>query len=256
MINNLQTILPLLNFEEEGDFYQLYIFVRKKDMTTNKSNHQSARTIKTYTIRSKEYLEERFNEIQLLCETFKARAYINLNRMNDADVALKMIEKLVHCLQNKTTNVKGVYDSVVGNLPSKEKRWVVDLDKEHLEYKSYITDIINICQPIGNKIITEIPTKNGVHLITHPFNVKEFENKVEKKIILSIPDIQKNNPTLLYVPRALYTDHSLIDIIKLYEQTIIFYVGKDNWKEWVEQGLFYQNEISSEYFQNYINEKN
>lgn len=30
-INNLELIKPLLNFEQEGDFYMLYIFKRKKD---------------------------------------------------------------------------------------------------------------------------------------------------------------------------------------------------------------------------------
>lgn len=246
MINNINIILPLLEFKQEGDFYHLLILQRRKDMTTNRSNHQSARTIKTYTIRSKEYLQEKFEEIQLLCETFKARAYINLNRINDNDVALKMIEKLVHCLQNKTTNVKGVYDSVVGNLPSKEKKWVVDLDLNEVEYKEIYINLINKIQPFDNpnKIITEIPTKNGVHLITHPFNTEQFYKHCEEEKINKV-DIQKNSPSLLYVPRALYTDYSLVDVIKCYEETLISYIGKENWKEWLGHDLFYQNEIKN-----------
>ena len=31
MINNLELIRPLLNFEKKGDFYMLYVFKRKKD---------------------------------------------------------------------------------------------------------------------------------------------------------------------------------------------------------------------------------
>ena len=31
MINNLEHIKPLLNFENVGDFYMLYVFKRKKD---------------------------------------------------------------------------------------------------------------------------------------------------------------------------------------------------------------------------------
>lgn len=244
MINNLNIILPLLNFKEEGDFYHILILQRRKDMTTNRSNHQSARTIKTYTIRSKEYLEEKFEEIQLLCETFKARAYINLNRMNDGDVALKMIEKLVHCLQNKTTNVKGVYDSVVGNLPSKEKRWLVDLDLNEVMYKDIYINLINKVQPFNNvnKIITEIPTKNGVHLITHPFNTTSVDTECQK-LNIPLPIVQKNNPTLLYIPRALYTDYSLIDTLKSYEQIITAQIGKENWEQWLHHDLFYKNEL-------------
>ena len=48
MIDNLEHIKPLLNFESVGDFYMLYVFKRKKDQSTDKANHQSVRTIKTY----------------------------------------------------------------------------------------------------------------------------------------------------------------------------------------------------------------
>ena len=53
MINNKDIIEKLLNFENEGDFYMLYIFKRKKDQPEGeKDNHQSVRTIKTYAIDS------------------------------------------------------------------------------------------------------------------------------------------------------------------------------------------------------------
>ena len=57
MINNINLIKPLLNFTNEGDFYMLYIFKRKKDQPEGeRDNHQSVRTIKTYSIDSIEYL--------------------------------------------------------------------------------------------------------------------------------------------------------------------------------------------------------
>ena len=47
MIDNLEIIKQLLNFENEGDFYMLYVFKRKKDQPEGeKDNHQSVRTIK------------------------------------------------------------------------------------------------------------------------------------------------------------------------------------------------------------------
>ena len=84
---------------------------------------------------------EKFDEIQLLCETFKARAYINLNRLNDKDVGLKMIEKTVHCLQNKSDNLRGVYESVVGSLSSKDKRYITDIDSEELKEKYFSLNV-------------------------------------------------------------------------------------------------------------------
>ena len=40
MIDNINIIKPLLNFNKEGDFYMLYVFKRKKDQPENeKDNH-------------------------------------------------------------------------------------------------------------------------------------------------------------------------------------------------------------------------
>ena len=60
MIDNLELIKPLLNFEKPGDFYMLYVLKRKKDQPDDeRDNHQSVRTIKTYCIKSIDHLERR-----------------------------------------------------------------------------------------------------------------------------------------------------------------------------------------------------
>ena len=67
MIDNLEIIKPLLNFDKEGDFYHLLILKRKKDQPEGeKDNHQSVRTIKTYCIESIDHLERRYDEIKQL----------------------------------------------------------------------------------------------------------------------------------------------------------------------------------------------
>lgn len=200
-IDNLELILPLLTFKEEGDFYHLIIMVRKKDFTSERSNHQSVRTIKTYTVYSKEYLLEKYEEIKGLCEYFKARAYISVNRLNNSDISLKMIEKLVHCIQNGSKNVKGVYDSVVGSLPSKEKKWVIDLDFDVLDKQNLIEEKINSLEPVGNKILARIPTKSGLHLITSPFRSDVYESWCKENNFNT--DIQKLNPSILYLGKSL-----------------------------------------------------
>ena len=198
MIDNLEIIKQLLNFEKEGDFYMLYIFKRKKDQTTDKSNHQSVRTIKTYCVDSIEYLEKRYDEIKQLCEMFKARAYIHIQKQNHNDVALEMIPAIIKRIQSGQINQKHVFDSVVGQLKTYEKRWIVDIDtKDIIEIGKICYAIDRLCRPLGDKIISTIPTKSGVHLITERFDVMEF-----KKHYPDI-DIQKKNPTLLYLPETL-----------------------------------------------------
>ena len=212
MINNLELIKPLLNFENEGDFYMLYIFKRKKDQTTDKANHQSVRTIKTYCIESIEQLDNRYEEIQQLCEMFKARAYIHVQKQNHKDVSLNMMVALAEKIRNGQHNQKNLFDSVVGQLKTYEKRWIVDCDDAlepspmmmaHIEYQCKpITEVEFDAAgvPIGipnRKIEAIIPTKNGHHLITKRFDVMEFKKKYPDV------DIQKKNPTLLYLPNSL-----------------------------------------------------
>jgi hypothetical protein len=204
MINNLELIKPLLNFEKQGDFYMLYVFKRKKDQPENeRDNHQSVRTIKTYCIESIDHLDRRWDEIVQMCEMFKARAYIHVQKQNHFDVSLSMMVALAERIQNGNHNQKGLFDSVVGQIKTQEKRWIVDVDSTSQHIQNMISNIIEMVKPNdGSKIITKIPTKNGVHLITKRFDVMEF-NKQIKERGEEMPDIQKKNPTLLYYPNSL-----------------------------------------------------
>lgn len=201
MLDNLELIKPLLNFSKPGDFYMLYVFKRKKDQTTDKSNHQSVRTIKTYCIDSIEYLEKRYDEIKQLCEIFKARAYIHIQKQNHGDVALEMIPAIVKRIQSGQINQKHVFDSVVGQLKTYEKRWIVDIDTKDEVEVHRVAHIIDDVRPEGPKIEAVIPTKNGYHFITKRFDVLEFNKRM--KPFSEVPDIQKKNPTLLYLPESL-----------------------------------------------------
>jgi hypothetical protein len=198
MIDNINLIKPLLNFEDENDFYMLYIFKRKKDQPEGeKDNHQSVRTIRSYCISSIEQLENKYDEIKMLCEVFKARAYIHIQKQNHKDVSLNMMVELAQRIQSNQHKQQNLFDSVVGQMKTYEKRWIVDIDSIDVFYILGIRQIITECKPEGSKIEAVIPTKNGVHLITKRFDVMEF-----KKCFPDI-DIQKKNPTLVYYPNSL-----------------------------------------------------
>jgi hypothetical protein len=214
MIDNLEIIKPLLNFEKKGDFYMLYVFKRKKDQPEGeRDNHQSVRTIKTYCIESIDHLDKRYDEIKQLCEMFKARAYIHVQKQNHFDVSLDMMMGLAERIKNGVHNQKGLFDSVVGQIKTQEKRWIIDVDnmKEaspvmmaYIEYEcNPITNVEfdEVGIPIGNetnwKVEAIVPTKNGHHLITKKFDVMKFKEKYPDL------DIQKKNPTLLYYPDSL-----------------------------------------------------
>jgi hypothetical protein len=198
MIDNIELIKPLLNFSEPGDFYMLYIFKRKKDQPEGeRDNHQSVRTIKTYCVESIEYLEKRYDEIKQLCEMFKARAYIHVQKQNHRDVSLNMMVALAQKIQDGNHKQQGLFDSVVGQIKTLEKNWVVDIDLKDRLFCEEVAEFINTLKPEGDKIKTAIPTKNGYHLITKRFDVKTF-SEIYPEI-----QIQKKNPTLLFLPKSL-----------------------------------------------------
>lgn len=205
MINNIELIKPLLNYEKPGDFYMLYIFKRKKDQPEGeRDNHQSVRTIKTYCIESIDHLERRYDEIIQMCEMFKSRAYIHVQKQNHFDVSLSMMVDLAQRIQNGNHNQKGLFDSVVGQIKTQEKRWIVDIDTKDEKEQQMIVNTIENIKPIGfnSKIIAQIPTNNGIHLITKRFDSVEFDKQL-KQIGVELPDIQRKNPTLLYYPNSL-----------------------------------------------------
>ena len=198
MIDNIELIKPLLNFSDPEDFYMLYVLKRKKDQPEGeRDNHQSVRTIKTYCIESVEYLEKRYDEIKQLCEMFKARAYIHVQKQNHKDVSLNMLATLAERIRDGVNKQQGLFDSVVGQIKTYEKKWVVDVDIKDLEFTEELIKFINGLRPEGPKCEVVIPTKNGYHLITKRFDVKTFSEKYPGI------DIQRKNPTLLFLPKSL-----------------------------------------------------
>ena len=206
MIDNINIIKPLLNFEKQGDFYMLYVFKRKKDQPEGeRDNHQSVRTIKTYCIESIDHLERRYDEIKQLCEMFKARAYIHVQKQNHFDVSLNMMVTLAQRIQDGNTNQKGLFDSVVGQIKTQEKRWIIDVDNvsmdgfnhdpSQIEMREYINELQK--EAGREPHMTFIKTRSGFHIITQPFNVMKFKERY--------PDVAvvKKNPTLLYYPDSL-----------------------------------------------------
>lgn len=211
MIDNLNLIKPLLNFDDEDDFYMLYVLKRKKDQSTDKANHQSVRTIRSYCIKSVEQLVERYDEIKMLCEVFKARAYIHIQKQSHKDVSLDMLVTLAERIKCGQHQQQGLFDSVVGQMKTYEKRWIVDIDMNSIEAVRKIGAVVNAVRPEGDKIEAIIRTKNGYHLITKRFDTQEFSKYMSLQG--DVPDIQKKNPTLLYYPDS-------IDNIQVNEESI------------------------------------
>lgn len=206
MINNKEQIKGLLNFSKAGDFYMLYVMKRKKDQPEGeKDNHQSVRVIRSYCIKSVEQLDKRWEEIVMMCEMFKARAYIHVQKQNHKDVSLNMMVALAQRIQDGNHEQQNLFDSVVGQLRVHEKRWIIDIDDVsidafahapyYIEMRKYIEELQEEAGTDQTK--TFLKTRTGFHIITQPFNSQKFSERYPNV------DIQKKNPTLLYYPDSL-----------------------------------------------------
>lgn len=206
IVDNFEQIADLLSFESEDDFFHLQILRRKKDLPEHKkAGNNNARCIKTYYIKNKEYLLSKKEEIIALCHMFTARAYINLNKKSFKKASILTVAEITNrIIQHQEEYIYRAYESVVGESKANvgEKRWIIDVDtKDEQEIIAFVREInrmesatYNSELKFSNNIIDIIPTVNGVHIITIPFNLKQMEPFRCKHPF----DVQKNNPTLLY----------------------------------------------------------
>jgi hypothetical protein len=203
MLDNLEKILPLLTFESKDDFYYLQILQRKKENPQLGSN---SRVIKNYYITSEQYLLDRYDEIKTLCSVFNARASIRLNKRSFEKVGFKTLENIANTMQNREYNhLMKSYDRACGLLNNeKTKKWIVDIDKDEVIWLEQIINAIQPCEPEGNKIVAQIPSKTGIHLITTPFNILDFKDRFKDELenyemqYIDI-EIHKDNPTNLFI---------------------------------------------------------
>ena len=204
MINNFEQIRELLKFRSNDDFYFLQILQRKKDakegQKVNGTNNNS-RLIKAYYIKSIEQYNFIEKEVIGLCELFNARAGINLNRRSFRNNAFQLQMHIASMMMNEHYDkMHKAYSSVVGKYKAEtDKKWIIDLDGEEentFDFIYGIDDTLRGLQPrVGEpKTICRILSKSGSHLITSPFNLKDFKDKYPTI------SVHKNNPTNIYCP--------------------------------------------------------
>ena len=220
-VDNFDLIKSLLNFDEPNSFYLVQILKRKKE---NPDLGVNARTINVYYIYSKRDLINLKDRIIYDCLHNNARAYINLNRLDTYLVALHAQQiSIKYMIDGNFVAVKNAYATACGNLRSEDdddetndskkfnvnnddKKWLIDIDIINDKGEVDITQIELSDKVLSTikelhaentkknyKILAKIPTKNGYHIITNPFNKIKF-GKLYPGIAY-----QTNSPTILYV---------------------------------------------------------
>ena len=170
----------------EDEFLFGQIMVRKKDGSRfAKSNNQ---IIKDLVFRKKEDFETKKDQIVAITEALGARVYINLNPRKFSEIAIDTAGVCLDYIRNgSVVACRSAFSTACGKFKAKRGTWVVDIDKEDLPYLTSILSFIPL-----DALVQQIPTVNGVHIITTGFDSRKLKEKY------SDLDIHKNNPTLLY----------------------------------------------------------
>lgn len=215
-VNNFDLIKNHLTFDSPDDFYFVQVFVRGKDGRTANvdggpmNSNNKNRMVRIWTIRSLDEFEHAKYDIISIANSVGGRAYIHPTKRSFKDVARECLRLSTETyLSENYDGMKTAYARACGvSYNKKDKKFLVDIDWDDFaeEIATYLykgrEDLLNNvrmfidsqCEPYEgeSKILYEVPTLHGIHLITKPFNVKKFHDRFPKIVV------HKNNPTLLY----------------------------------------------------------
>lgn len=203
-IDNFDIIRSHLDFiDTKLDRYIVHILRRPKDLCSEYKNtlgsNEAQRLIRTYYIDSLEYFDRKIPAIKELCHANRARAYIIVQPKDNFECLTNLGEKIFETLRNKNYSVKPEHlmrQAFCEWHKTRKKQWVIDLDKDEMvEFKAdsrgrpagkrewtvdEVHDLVKSELEACGKdpsLAYRVPTRNGVHIITPPFNLQSAMSK-------------------------------------------------------------------------------
>lgn len=201
-IDNFDILMQHIDFVDPNDRYIIHIMRRPKDckeLANALGANEAQRMIRTYFADSLEYIKAKIPAIKELCKSCNARAYLIVSPKDNFDCLMNLAQKTLETIRNKNYSVKPEHllrQAYCENHKSRNKQWILDLDND--EMTEYFVDKNG--HPNGSKVWTKeevmkivqdeleacgkdpalaytVPTRNGVHIITPPFNLKSANKK-------------------------------------------------------------------------------
>lgn len=209
IIERFEKLEPLIDLGADvNDFVVVRILQRRKDNPELEYPEKQLKVFSFYNWSEFFKHQERITEI---CDLNNARAYIRMNTQNAMDISLRMQKEIIdNILNNCPRKNEGVWNSITGK-GGKKSWWVIDMDTDHLSYLQELKrELMNHYQD-RNKgftlpldMITDNPTKTGVHLICKPFDTRILDkyNKALGREGKEPIIIQKDGNTVLYIGKS------------------------------------------------------
>lgn len=170
-------------------FFHCQIVQRAKD---HKGEKVREGAIKTYFIRSREHLERVMPEIVLLCEHYKARAYINVAGKDfDALQKLMLVKLASDIHQGLIRNPRKCLNSAAGELKSRNPKWIVDIDNP--EDEKLVIDWLNSAPHGAGRLMSRAKAKETL-------NMEDFVKSMEGIYTTSVCKETIDEAPMVYKP--------------------------------------------------------
>ena len=185
---------------EKGNLDKYFVIELMRRGKDNPDMSAANYHFRNYYIYSWKDLDKYEKEIKDVCTLLKLRAYCSVNYKKMSQVALNTLaESARRIAAHDYKKFYNIFESCSGKYADKGNSvWVVDIDKENLDSINIIKHYINEAKPTNTeKILFEMPTKSGLHLITKGFDLKNFNDNCDRELGY-IVDVKKNHLTLLY----------------------------------------------------------
>lgn len=207
MIDNFEQIFNILPDKTEEDLtYYCQIIKRKKDHPGLEGKNNSARLVKPYYFSNRHELEKRWEEMKAIAEVTGARIMIDLFPKHSVKVKYEMLKRLAEIIESdNVAKLHRLYNTCYGSMQaaSGRKLWLIDWDfKDTYQFDTICNELSNKMDRFKVDVIHTIPTKQGFHFLVKPFDSSDFI-RLFNHHGYQVPDIHKNSPTLLYLPKSI-----------------------------------------------------
>lgn len=227
-VDNFDILQQLFSFEDQHDFYYVYILKRRKENPEMKTGEQF---IKEYLMKSHDDFYRLKKEIINIAEENNARVYVSLNKkilikigryvaarlltnslkeykrsnikieFSNTNDILRNIDQIMSSVLSETATgtQRRFLDSEISKCDAdsrQNKKWLIDLDWDLVPIEQ---DIVKSIEKNGGRVLLKYRTPNGYHLAVSPFNKSEFTNDLKDILNKPIQEILSQRAiTVLY----------------------------------------------------------
>jgi hypothetical protein len=191
MLDNSTLVAQFVPKVEDGD---TFIYTEMLDRGKKKGNN-GQRLLKTFYHRSQGEFWEQWPTMQKLADMAQVRLCTRLAPKSYKKVGKEFVRLVVETgLTENWAGMKSLYNRACGISSPIQKLWLFDVDYPDFESEAFG------CYLDDKRLLMEsIPSKKGVHYISKPFNLLEWDPLEGGKLPANI-SLHKDNPTNLYIP--------------------------------------------------------